>query len=689
MKHKMPVLFSLLFGVSAWAVAAGPVAWVEPVDRLMQGSLDGVAVHSDGRLSLAPLPAPIASGGDLEGAGQGWSLAAGKGDALFIGTGPRGLVFRIDPSGKAERLADLEEPMVSALAVLDNGDLLAAGNPGGKIYKVAPDGTVTLWAELGERYIWSLAVASGGKIYAATGENGRIFQLDRRGTPEKFFDAPEPHIVSLAVHPDGGLIAGGAGGGRVYRIDEQGHGTILYDDELQEVTGVAVDGNGSILVSLMAARPAPSGPPAVRFHLPAEIELGSPSSRVDGLDQQEGAVVEGTIAGLVPSRPGTEPPVRGRVVRIPVRGNPVELWSSSREAAFSVGKGRNGEILFGAGEPAALYRVEQEDVTLLSRLKEGTVGSFAVRENAAAFLTSNPASVYGLLRNRSEPGVYLSPVLDAGRTARWGAVRWRADGAPGQVEFFARTGSSPSPDGTWTGWGPAMSRAASASLDEPPARYLQWRLRFPGGMADSARASVSGITIHYQPANRPPTLEAFQVETGENPAPGAVRLHWKTSDPDGDEVEVAVEFRKTGTQDWTAGFRVKGIRSSGALPGDLPEGSYQVRAQACDHLSNSWQDALKSRWAGPLSVTVDRTPPRVSVRKEEDGSWKVLVEDAASPLAWLKLLSGGEVRLLGHPKDGVVDGVRETFLLPPLVPDGGPWEIEAADAAGNVARAPL
>ncbi len=677
MKNLIPILAAAMLALAGASVAGGPVVHTETVDRLLQGSLDGIAVDSNGRLALAPVARPLAEGGGLPGAARGWSIAADSDGTTYVGTGPGGTVYRIRPGLAPEPLAHLPEPIVTALAVLEDGTVLAGGSPGGRIYRIDAQGSAILWTDLEERYVWDLSVSADGRVFAATGENGILFEIDHRGMAEKLFEAPEPHLVRLLLHPRGGFLAGGGGRGMLYRIDPEGHGLVLYDDDLDQVTGIALEPDGSVLAALMGKPADKPGPAAVRLSLPAELSVGTPGSRVEALDEAAAEIVEGRIEGLPSGPERLKARVIGRVVRILPSGHPRELWWSRTETPFAMAADSTGRSVFGTGPPARLYRCDRSGVTFLLELPEGMASAIVPLRDSMAIGTSNPATPYALTWNHHEPGVYLSPALDAGSVARWGKIRWNGSGLPGEVEFFTRTGNGPIPDRTWSGWGPARTTSGTGEDSSPDGRYLQWRLRILGG---GTGASASDVTVAYHPGNRPPVIESFRIAPEHAPDPGQTRFSWSASDPDGDPLDVALDYRLQGVDTWTSAAIIASSDGGTWQTSGLPEGLYQVRARAGDIAVNSWRDGLWSEPAPTLTVPVDRTPPEVRVVSGPDGL-VLTATDALSAVIRVEVLSEDRLVYMGHPADGVADSPVEIFLIP--AGDAPARTARVTDGAGN------
>jgi hypothetical protein len=88
-------------------------------------------------------------------------------------------------------------------------------------------------------------------------------------------------------------------------------------------------------------------------------------------------------------------------------------------------------------------------------------------------------------------GTFTSSVLDAGRTATWGAVSWTASQLLGISIVVETIGST---DGTnWSSWSPVSNGGNVAS---PAGRFLRYRVRL-ATTDPTATATFSDITINW------------------------------------------------------------------------------------------------------------------------------------------------------------------------------------------------
>ncbi len=681
--------------------------WTATAGEMQRGEAEGVAITSRGRLFLVPRFEPLGSTRIAGAPAQVWSIASDKDGNLFLGTGPEGKVFKIAPGGNVSLHFTASEPMVTSLAALSGGDLLAGTSPGGKIYRIGPSGKGDVWCETGERYVWALVAAPDGSVYAGTGDQGILFKIDRAGKAEAFLDSDESHIVSLALLPGGGLIAGGAGRGLVYRIDPEGHARILHDDDLPEARSVAVAPDGAIYAAFLGPPEAEPRVPAVRIQVAQGAEVGASPDHVTEFQEKPGPTLEGVIEGLPPSGEERARRVRGRVIRIAPDGTDTEIWRSVLEAPFCVVSDSEGRAVFGAGEPARIYRAETGgEVSLFESFSEGQVTGLLAAGGTLVAATSNPAAVFRLERDSKEAGVFVSRPFDAGALARWGAIRWIAEGPPGRAEFYTRTGNTAEPDATWSAWGPALTDPAGSRVTNPDGRYIQWRARLAGG--DTTGSRVSAASISFALVNRPPMIREFSLDAPKLSVSGKATFRFAVSDPDGDPLAVEIRYRKPGVETWSVGARAENLET--ATGGDaedeiswkdgkvvwdttqVPEGTYEVRAVATDRAANFPDEGKERASDVSLFVTVDRTPPVIEVRRIEGGALEVKATDALSPVNRLEAMRDGKVVFQARPTNGVSDSREEVFRIPAAALGSGADAVQTLrvlDDAGNVAEKPV
>ena len=736
--------------VAALAAAPGVLAvqtrsWelTDPVE-LARGAADGVAIGPRGTLTLAPrlVELALASRGDT---GQPilWSLAQ-DGQTVYAGTGDEGHVLRL-AGGEVEILAALPEPHVTALALLPSGRLAAATSPEGAVYSIDGEGNTTVLFESEERYIWSLATGRDGSLYAGTGERGRIYRVDSQGDATLFYDGEDAHVVSLGWDRQGRLLAGTAGHGLLLRIDSSGRATVLLDADQAEISSIAVDGTGTVLASAFPRRQAPAAPPRpVRV----QIEPGGPQAPTAAAPLVPGAerppkgdeepllafVEETSVSarseetgdgGGSPGSGGSGD--RPTLYRIPPTGPAEEAWSSSSGEIFTIAAGADGHVWMGSGTPARLLRLEPGgQVSTIHQFSEGQITALAADPRGRILVaTGNGGSLYSLGPARAPSGEFTSAPLDTGTISSWGRLEWEAsipDGA--RVEVRTRSGASPTPDASWSGWSEPCA-APACPIASPPGRYFQWRARLTGGGRDGADTPIlreGGLSslprnraprlgpVVVPPAGRTPGgIDAPRRPDGNDPADGtraaatngtpdparaALTLESPALAPARRRTVVSAEDPDGDPLSWTASARPAGggpavtVSCDGESPvlscddAPLAEGRWVLTLRAVDDRANAPGTELSAESESDVFV-VDRTPP-VLTKEGARGGVRIRASDALSPLAAAEYSPDGTVWRTAAVADGILDSREEEISAAPGL-HSGIW-FRVRDAEGNESR---
>src|SRR5436190_3049871 len=101
-----------------------------------------------------------------------WSLLFDKQGRLLVGTGDKGVIYRVAPDGTGKPFYDTDETHIISMAMDKDGNVIAGGDPMGYIYRISPEGKAFVLYDSGMREIHAVAVAPNGTIYASamTGE---------------------------------------------------------------------------------------------------------------------------------------------------------------------------------------------------------------------------------------------------------------------------------------------------------------------------------------------------------------------------------------------------------------------------------------------------------------------------------------------------------------------------------------
>src|SRR5215471_16895793 len=96
-----------------------------------------------------------------------WSLVFDKQGRLLVGTGDKGVIYRVTPDGMGTPFYDTDETHIISMAIDADGNVIAGGDPKGYIYRISPEGKAFVLYDSGMREIHSVAVGPNGTIYAS------------------------------------------------------------------------------------------------------------------------------------------------------------------------------------------------------------------------------------------------------------------------------------------------------------------------------------------------------------------------------------------------------------------------------------------------------------------------------------------------------------------------------------------
>jgi hypothetical protein len=709
----------LAFPATAWLVVsslqgASTQVWeMNTYQDFIKGRFSGVALSRDGRLRLAPRLDSI-FGGDEPAV---WAVARARDGALYVGTGHKGRIYRIDASGKADLLWTADEPEVFAI-VLDSQDrLYAATSPNGKVFLVEK-GKATEYYAAGATYIWSLAFGKDGALYAGTGEDGKIHRIESAGKGGVYYETGQSHVTSLAVDAEGRVLAGTEPNGILYRISEKGKAFVLYDANFPEIRAIVPMSDGTIYAaalggSLMrqltgagAATPLPSIPGAPVTSI--TVTAAEADAPIKAKPEQAKPPASTPLATFPPA-PMLEVPGVEKSALYQIRpDNSVEtLWTSTEENAYDLALDGD-KIMFSTDEQGRVYELAPDrKVTLLTQTGESEATRLLRSGRETLVATSNMGKLYRLGEDQTASGTYEAPVHDATTVARWGRLRWRTTGDPqAGVKFETRSGNSARPDATWSDWSGPLTAAEGSQITSPNARYIQWRATLSGSGAGNVE--VDSVALAYLPQNSPPKVSGVTVGTKQSDAPqpkpaqtqptpavysitvtdtgeaGAstasgtstqrlqrtgsdqIEITWQAEDPDGDRLVYSLFFRGEGETEWKAIKRDLEESKYALDPDVLADGKYVFRVSASDRLANPPSSAREGEFVS-TPVLVDHTPPLVTASQPKVAGSTAEVEvaagDTASPLYRCEYsLDAGQWVPLASA-DGIADSFNERFTL--------------------------
>jgi len=720
--------------MAAGAHAAGTATWeMNTYQDFLKGRFSGVALGRDGRLQLAPQLDPVFSSDQP----VIWSVVEDREGNLYLGTGHRGRVWRVDRSGKAEVLWTADEPEVFALALDSKGILYAATSPNGKVYRIEK-GKASEYFSPQATYIWSLAVAGDGTLYVGTGDDGKIWRVTAAGG-EVYYETGQSHVTCLAFDSQGRLLAGTEPNGILYRISAKDQAFVLYDAAHPEIRAIAPQPDGSLYVAALGGSVA-KRTAAAQTSAPA-APLAAPATSITVTAAQGGVELKPKAEQPKPTpAPTASPPPapaievtgveKSALYKIHPDHTVETLWTSTEENAYDLAA--DGDtVLFSTDAQGRVYELRGRQVRLLAQTNESEAVRLLRRGRELWVATSNLGKLYRLGESLAERGVYESPVHDAGTVARWGRLSWRLESpADGKVEFQTRSGNTARPDRTWSEWSEPLTEPDGSPIRSPNARYIQWRATLTGSQGRSP--VIDSVTLAYLPQNTPPRVLSIDVATKStasssaapatstsatysitvtdsaagSPATSAgtptqrlarasaeqIQLSWQAEDPDGDRLVYALFFRGDDEREWKL---IKEDIEETTLALDahvLADGKYFFRIVASDRRANAPEWAREAELVS-APVLIDQTPPslRLSAPRPSGSAVEVEAEaeDAASALrsADYSLNAGRWTPLVSE--DGIIDSRRENFRirLADLARGEHLLVVRVFDSAGNAGLA--
>ncbi|HSA94057.1 MAG TPA: hypothetical protein VLE48_13665 [Terriglobales bacterium] len=536
-----------------------------------------------------------------------WDLALDSEGRLYVATGDRGEIFRVNPDGKGAVFFKSDEAHIRVLAFDATGQLLAGSDGSGLIYRISPSGEGFVLYSARKKEITALAVDAQGNIYAAgLGE--------KRSAPTVLQPFPQPAVpVTTPQPPTAGVTvqvttqpqapppvvlpstAGVPGGSDVYRIAADGSPHTLWSSPRHVVYALAFDRQGRLL--------AGTGNDGRLFAIAAD---GSYTDLVKASATQ--------ITALAPMIDGT----------------------------FYAATSNLGKVFRMSTAPAAEASFESD---VLDARNVSRWGRAEARGTGRFELWTRSGNVDNPDRNWSPwKKVGVTGMVDAppARFLQWKLVL-EGGSAPGRVESVTVA---------------YRPKNVAPEVDEVA---VQAGARFP---------TVPKPPVDNQPVvvgAPPPGAAQQRFEPPPPPAQrdrNSVAARWKVTDDNDDDLEFTLYYRGDGESRWKLLDEKLTDKVYSWEAGRLPDGGYKLKVVACDLPSNAPDEALCGEKESPR-FELDATPPRVENLKAvvEAGKARVtfLATDTFSPVLRAEYSVDGADWKRIEPADGIADSLSESF----------------------------
>jgi hypothetical protein len=624
-------------GFALSALAVDTRYWSQDAQsEFEKGSLKGVALRSDGQLSLAPAIKDLAD----PSIPYLWSAVASSNGNVYAAGGPssgKSAIFELSRSGQSRKIAEIDGMNVFAMASDRSGRIYAATSPDGKIYRIAPTGNVETFYDPKAKYVWALGFLPGGDLLAATGDKGELHRINPSGVGRVWMKLDEDHVRSLAVDSKGTVFVGTEPGGLIIRADASGNPFVVFQSSKREVTALAAAKDGSIYAGVIGQKTSGS---QVTINM-APVVVAPPPQQGAGqpIPPRPGAPMAAPVMNLVPG--GSE------IIRIDADGAPTRLWSHTVDLVYSLAFDSSERLLAGTGNKGNLYRIESPSQhSLLASLSSTQITAILREGNRLLAVTGNIGKFFEIGPALATQGTFESEIFDGGGFTQWGRLHSKEILSGGTVRFETRSGNLDRPSQMWSPWA-ALKEGRVAS---PAARFLQWRAVFAGGQQDGP--SLSQVDVAYLPKNVAPRIDVVE-STPANfrfPAPsttiipaavtltlppigkaqaatlptvtdgstspsltytrGMIGARWLAVDDNNDALEFSLEIKGENEQSWKPlKDKLKDRFYSYDATG-FGDGRYLLRVTASDAPSNPVNQGLSAQ-ATSAPFLIDNTAPLI------------------------------------------------------------------------------
>lgn len=644
-----------------------------------KGKLENVALLSTGELQLAPASTSIPG----IKANFVWTLATGPDGAAYAGTGAPGALYMLRDD-RAELVYKTIEPHVMSVLPMADGTVLVGTAPRGIIWRVQPDGKAEVFADLEEAYVWDMTSDPNGGVYCATGPNGKLIMIGRDGTIEELAALPQANLRCMAATKEGEVWVGTQPDGILYRWNPGGKTVAAYDAEEDEISDIVIEGETVYFSTAQGGETAEqaSGTP------PGDgASVAPPDPRVNRYTTGPSGV--NSVYAYRPSSGAT------RLLQVPEK---FILSLGLRGHQLLAGTGPGGRLL--AIAPDGVVKVMGEtEATQITAISED--------KGASLLATSNDGGILRVEAAHALSGEFTSDVFDAGHLAQWGRIWWHERTEKGQdIRLRVRVGVTAEPDEHWSDWSDWAADPEGAMLGLPMGRYAQMQAVLETLLADSTPTLID-VNVSYKQANRKPMVNQFLMNgvsvlpaengaaentgNGDQAQPGTVQFQWDVTDPNEDELLVHLDYRGLDEKDWKT--IKKAIRNEDNYQWDtsrIPDGHYLLRITARDSAARAPQEELAVERVS-VPVLIDNRRPAIeglNAVRNADGSYIVsgTAKDQYSHISALQYSRNAGDWLDVFSDDGLMDDREEAFSFrtETLKPGEHVIVVTAKDEAGNV-----
>jgi hypothetical protein len=590
------------------------------------------------------------------------ALAVDRNDAIYAGTAPDGKVYKIE-NGSAKEFFDPKAKYIWSLIFDKQGRLLVGTGDKGVIYRVTPDGKGTPFYDTDETHIISMALDRDGNLIAGGDPKGYVYRISPEGKAFVLYDSGMREIHSIAVAPNG----------TIYASAMTGEANVQSGSPTTPAT-TSGSQTPSITVTVNAAEPQDIQ--VIEPLEPVSADTPRSQTRRSGTDANaQSAVLEILPDGVVNTvwRSRDE-----MVFSVLVRGDKLLFSTGTKGRIYSLEGPRSTTLLLESTEEQTTRLLDvgnriyatSSNIGKLFRIADTVATSGTYESNVK---DTDSVSAWGKVSWKSGPG---ENIVISTRTGNTGTP----DKTWSDWQMVDASGSVSSPKARFVQWKAVLNSNGTQSprLSSVKIPFLQQNFRPEVTNID---VLPSGVLLQKTPINTgnnfnpndPATIRA-NARAGQpriQPLPprripqrGAQSFQWTATDKNQDTLEYDIYYRADNERTWKILKRDLEDNFYTISSDTLPDGTYVVRVVASDQPSNppelSLRGELESR-----PFTIDNTPPVVTMTLDriENRRARVAIEvaDQTSTLTQAEIaIDTGDWRPV-FPKDGIIDSKSESF----------------------------
>ncbi|HLH32296.1 MAG TPA: hypothetical protein VKY31_13915, partial [Terriglobia bacterium] len=586
------------------------------------------------------------------------ALAVDSKDVLYAGTSPDGKVYKIE-NGVAKEFFDPKAKYIWSLVFDKQGRLLVGTGDKGVIYRVTPDGNGAPFYESDETHIVSMAIDNDGNVIAGGDPKGYVYRITPAGKAFVLYDSGLREIHSVAVAPNGTIYAAAISG-------EQS----VAPAATPATPAATGNQQPSVTVTVNAAAPQ-----EIQVVEPLDsVSADTPRAQTRRNEAGQSAILEIQADGVVNTLWRSRDELAFSV--LPQAGK-VLFSTGTKGRIYSVDGPRNITLVVESSEEQTTRLLQAGNRLYATSANIGKL--FRIGDTAASSGTyestvkdTDSVSSWGKLSWKSQGGaVEVSTRTGNTSTPDKTWSDWQQVDAAGGIS---------SPKARFIQWRAVLKgdRSPSPKLGSVKVPYLQQNFRpevtnievLPTSVALQKVILNTGNNIN---PNDPATVRAnaraglprvAPIPPRRVPQRGAQSFQWTASDKNQDTLNYDLYYREENERTWKVLKRDVEDNFYTINSDTLPDGIYVIRVVASDTPSNPPELALRGEMES-RPFTIDNTPPVVTMKLDTIEGKKVHVAiDAADQTSTLSqaevAIDTGDWRPV-FPKDGIIDSKSESF----------------------------